>query len=237
MGDRTRLEYSLLALLARAPRTGSGLCRRLAELPLGGRGTSSGAVYPALKRLEAAGLVETSAKPRRADIAWYRYGDRYGSAWYMDRRPIHVGRCRLYHLTRQGWLVVRGWALEAIARRDMLACPETLLLKFMVLATVDRVPVLREPADASQPASFLSEYARVAEGIGVDLRARTRDRPWRFRIGSRDPTGRGPPAYEERLAAELLARLFETRSAWARRAARGFARASPPGRSTLDLDG
>ena len=54
----TTLEYALLGLVHAEPRSGYDLCKVFETTPMGHYSSSPGAIYPALKRLEGAGLVE-----------------------------------------------------------------------------------------------------------------------------------------------------------------------------------
>jgi len=54
----TTLEYALLGLLDRQPSSGYDIARRFAETPLAHFSSSPGAIYPALRRLERAGMVD-----------------------------------------------------------------------------------------------------------------------------------------------------------------------------------
>jgi len=115
--DRTPLEYGLMCLIARAPHSGSQLVRLLRRYPLAGTGKSPGAVYPALYRLEAAGLV-----------CWRRRRSSRGRDLF---RGEERGRgVREWGLTREGVSRLRGWATKRVTRREVLERPEHLLLRF-----------------------------------------------------------------------------------------------------------
>lgn len=55
----TPLSYALLGLVRMQPRSGYGLRKVFETTPLGGYSSSPGSIYPALKMLEKAGLLET----------------------------------------------------------------------------------------------------------------------------------------------------------------------------------
>jgi DNA-binding PadR family transcriptional regulator len=80
----TNLDHALLGLLFAEPRSGYGLRRVLQTTPLGAYSDSPGSIYPALRKLEAAGYLtggaaedgrgrrtlEPTARGKRALIAW-----------------------------------------------------------------------------------------------------------------------------------------------------------------------
>jgi len=133
----TRIEHMLLALLSRQPSTATALAKRLGKLPLGGRGTSSGAVYPAVRRLEAAGLVATSPRPPNEAEAVYRKRAR-GLVRGTSRGTRRATRgVRLHRLTNDGWMALREWAGRVPDRDEMRRRPDELLLRFLVLARLD----------------------------------------------------------------------------------------------------
>jgi DNA-binding PadR family transcriptional regulator len=59
----TRLGYALLGLLGLQPRSGYALRRVFDETPMGNYSSSPGSIYPALRSLERAGLVERGPAP------------------------------------------------------------------------------------------------------------------------------------------------------------------------------
>ena len=63
----TAFEHILLGLICRAPASGYDLKRVFAATPMGLYQPSSGALYPALRRLELRGLVQAQAPTGRAD--------------------------------------------------------------------------------------------------------------------------------------------------------------------------
>ncbi len=62
------LEFAILGLLQQSPMHGYELRKRLAEVLGGMRSISYGSLYPALKRLHAAGLVSSDESDRRAPL-------------------------------------------------------------------------------------------------------------------------------------------------------------------------
>lgn len=66
-GQLTAFEHILLGLICLAPSSGYDLKRRFATSPLGVYQPSSGALYPALRRLERKGLVRVHGAAGRTD--------------------------------------------------------------------------------------------------------------------------------------------------------------------------
>ncbi len=67
--ELTSFEHILLARICMAPASGYGLKRIFATTPMGLYQPSSGALYPALHRLELRGLVQAQASPDPGDHA------------------------------------------------------------------------------------------------------------------------------------------------------------------------
>ena len=80
----TPLSYALLGLMQMEPRSGYALRKVFETTPLGNYSSSPGSIYPALKSLEAAGLVET-------------------------RGPRDARGKGLYHLTSTGRDALEAW--------------------------------------------------------------------------------------------------------------------------------
>ncbi len=103
----TSLEYALLGLLHQQPRSGYDLRKVMATTALGNYSTSPGAIYPALRRLEAGGLIRgeiddsTLMRPRRVFT------------------PSDVGRA-----------VFREWLRAGISSEDVARRFDELMLRF-----------------------------------------------------------------------------------------------------------
>ena len=80
----TPLSYALLGLVQLEPRTGYALRKVFETTPMGNYSSSPGSIYPALKALETAGLVET-------------------------RGPETARGKGLYHLTGEGEAALGAW--------------------------------------------------------------------------------------------------------------------------------
>jgi len=196
---RTPLEYALMCLIARTPMTGSQISRLLTEYPLAGTGKSPGAVYPALYRLEAAGLV--CRRPRRpirfrSLEDWSRWraaphraagdGGRGG-----ERRGVQE-----FGLTHAGVAELRGWATRRVTRQEVFERPEHLLLRFSMCTG------LSGPTSARK---LVLQCRRVCGELAAELRGYI----------ERHRTESSPSA---RLAMECTLALLEARAQWSRRA-------------------
>lgn len=80
----TPLSYALLGLVQLEPRTGYALRKVFETTPMGNYSSSPGSIYPALKALEKAGLIET-------------------------RGPETARGKGLYHLTGEGAAALDAW--------------------------------------------------------------------------------------------------------------------------------
>ena len=106
MDALTPLTYSILVALADAPRHGYGIIKEIEERTGSGSAPSTGALYLALQRMEAAGLIEEAKK---------RAG------------PADDARRRYWSLTREGREVARAESRRLVAvlasarKKDLLA--------------------------------------------------------------------------------------------------------------------
>lgn len=109
----TSLGYALLGLVHLQPQSGYDLRKIFETTPMGHYSSSPGAIYPALKRLEKAGLIEGEV----AD------GD--------TLRPK-----RIYTSTAQGVEALREWVVQPLARDDLLRRDDELMLRFALMGSV-----------------------------------------------------------------------------------------------------
>jgi PadR family transcriptional regulator, regulatory protein AphA len=110
----TGFEQVLLGMIFVQPSTGYELKRRFATTPLGAYQPSSGALYPALDRLERRGLLASDALP-----------------------PADGGRPRrLYHLTEDGSRVHLDWVREPVVPETVAQDLGLHLLRFVMMAQV-----------------------------------------------------------------------------------------------------
>jgi DNA-binding PadR family transcriptional regulator len=110
----TTLGYALLGLLHQGPQSGYDLRKVFATTALGNYSSSPGAIYPALARLERAGLVESTVDRSRA------------------LRPR-----QLYRPSRAGSAAVRRWLSQAVTREDVERRVDELMLRFAFLWILD----------------------------------------------------------------------------------------------------
>lgn len=117
----TTLEHALLGLIEQAPISGYDLCKVFETTPMGHYSASPGSIYPALKRLEARGLIEgqvekaTTLRPRR-----------------------------MFELTVDGREELVRWVSQPVTRRDIVWAEDDVLLRFGFMdALVGRDDVVR----------------------------------------------------------------------------------------------
>jgi DNA-binding transcriptional ArsR family regulator len=181
-----------MCLIARTPMTGSQITRLLTTYPLAGTGKSPGAVYPALYRLEAAGLVcRRSRRPRHfrsfADVSSWKRG-----------YEVSEGRrfMQEFGLTHAGVDALRGWATRRVTRREVLERPEHLLLRFSLCTGLSGPTAARRVA---------LQCRRVCREAAAELSEHI----------ARHRRESSPSA---RLAMECTLALLDTRVEWSRRA-------------------
>jgi PadR family transcriptional regulator, regulatory protein AphA len=110
----TGFEHVLLGMIFSQPSTGYDLKRRFATTAMGVYQPSSGALYPALGRLERRGLLRSEAL-----------------------RPTGGGRLRrLYHLTEDGRQAHLGWVREPVVPETVAQDLGMHLLRFVMMAHV-----------------------------------------------------------------------------------------------------
>jgi len=107
---RTTLEYALIGLIRECPRSGYELRKVFVETAMAGYSGSPGAIYPALRRLEADGLIEGTEQPGGPG------------------RPR-----REYRLTPAGEAVLQEWLALPVTREDVALRLDELMLRFAFL--------------------------------------------------------------------------------------------------------
>lgn len=112
--ERTTLEYALLGLIREVPRTGYELRKIFVETAMAGYSGSPGAIYPALRRLEAGGLIAGIARPGG---------------------PGRPGR--EFRLTPAGEAVLQAWLARPVTRDDVALRLDALMLRFAFLGFAD----------------------------------------------------------------------------------------------------
>lgn len=106
----TTLAYALLGLVHQAPLSGYALMKTFQTTPMGQYSGSPGAVYPALRKLERAGLIQGKVE-RRASL-----------------RPR-----RVYHPTPKGRTALRRWLAPAVTVDDVALREPELMLRFALM--------------------------------------------------------------------------------------------------------
>jgi PadR family transcriptional regulator, regulatory protein AphA len=143
----TSFEHVLLGLICSAPSSGYDLKQRFASTPIGVYEPSSGALYPALRRLEQQGLVraQRQAQPDRSARQRRVY------------EPTEAGRA-----VHMAWL--RVLAAPATVSRDLPMHLMRFVMMEHLLPRADVLAFLRSLADAL--AAFtadLEKYAAAAD--------------------------------------------------------------------------
>ena len=103
----TTLEFALLGLIHQEAQSGYDLCKSFETTPMAHYSSSPGAIYPALKRLEARSLID---------------GEVEGDATLRPRK--------VYRLTPDGLDTLRGWSLHRVTRDDVVWNVDELMLRF-----------------------------------------------------------------------------------------------------------
>ena len=140
----TAFEHIVLGLICLAPSSGYDLKRRFASSPIGVYQPSSGALYPALRRLERKGLVRAQAADEGAR---------------QQARPRHV-----YEPTELGTAAHLSWLRAPVrpetAARDLGLHLMRFVLMEHVLAPAEVLSFLQGLADAM--AAFTAELEQAA---------------------------------------------------------------------------
>jgi len=136
------LGYALLGLLHQKERSGYDLRKVFAETAMGNYSSSPGAIYPALKRLEAGGLIRGKVE----------------EAGGLRRRCV-------YRLSPKGLAELKKWLARPIERTDVLRGVPELMLRF---AYLDRA--LGPEAAVSFLRNFGAVIKDYADGLQSYLR-------------------------------------------------------------------
>jgi DNA-binding PadR family transcriptional regulator len=116
--DPTPLEYAILGLLAERPRTGYAVRKVFEKTPMGHYSSSPGSIYPALRRLEEKGLVETDS-----------------SEGWSSRRV------RFFRPTGEGIAALKSWLKKPVGPNDVRDSMPELILRF---AFMDRLTTVKD---------------------------------------------------------------------------------------------
>jgi DNA-binding PadR family transcriptional regulator len=101
------LGYALLGLLHEQPLSGYDVKKIFASSPMASFSDSPGAIYPALRRLEAPGFVSSEI-----------------------RKSTGLRRRRVYRITTKGLAFLKSWQSKPIAEDDLVRSIGELLLRF-----------------------------------------------------------------------------------------------------------
>ena len=110
----TNLEYALLGLLHQLPQSGYDLRKIFATTAMGNYSSSPGVIYPALKRLEAKGLVESTIDDTK------------------ELRPR-----KLFSPSKQGRSLFRSWLTEEITVEDVGRRLDAVMLRLAFHSILD----------------------------------------------------------------------------------------------------
>lgn len=156
--ELTDFEHVLLGLVCAAPSTGYDLKHEFAATPLSVYQPSSGAIYPALRRLERRGLLRAEqGLPPGAN------GDGNG-----HRRRI------TYHVTGEGAAAHAAWVRQPVSQATIATDLPLHLMRFVMMERlVSRAEVLRFLAELRDAlASHLNGLERYAAAAATDLPGR-----------------------------------------------------------------
>lgn len=151
--ELTTFNLATLGMLHRAPRSGYDVRRELAATPVGPFSDSPGAVYPALRKLEAHGLI---AGRVAADDTL---------------RPK-----RVFRLTPKGRRVLEARLRAPVTRRDVIWSLDELMIRFVyaeeILGRAGTLELTR--AFLREVKAFTEEFAAYVEEVreGQSLTAR-----------------------------------------------------------------
>jgi DNA-binding PadR family transcriptional regulator len=146
----SRLGYALLGLIKTGPRSGYALRMVFETTPISTYSSSPGSIYPALKALEKAGLVE--------------------------QRPP-AGAKRVFHLTETGESALRTWLTAPVEQEEVGKRLDMALLRFAFLEVQqDRAATLSFldsfEAAAKANAASLERFLSGAGGTALSLQSR-----------------------------------------------------------------
>src|SRR5271168_2747322 len=122
------LGYALLGLVSQRPLSGYDVKKIFATTPMAGFSDSPGAIYPALGRLEKAGLVRSEVK-----------------------QMTGLRQRRVFRITPKGLASLKAWMAKPITEEDVVRRTGELLLRFafmdQTLGAERSVEFLREFAE------------------------------------------------------------------------------------------
>lgn len=104
------LGYALIGLVQEEPRSGYALRKVFENTPMGTFSSSPGSIYPALKKLVKAGVLE--------------------------HRPLASGGKKLFHITPQGAREMKAWLLVPVTKEEVAKSVDLALLRFAFLQNI-----------------------------------------------------------------------------------------------------
>jgi DNA-binding PadR family transcriptional regulator len=140
------LGCALLGLLHEQPRSGYDLCQLFAATPMARFSSSPGAIYPALKQLDARGLV-TGTRERAASL-----------------RPRQV-----YRPTRAGLAALTAWVSKPVTRDEVIFDADMLMLRFVFMDGLVRPALTRRFLETLS--ELVDAYVRELESFLPKVRA------------------------------------------------------------------
>ena len=139
------LSLAILGLISQQPQSGYDLRKVFSTTPMGHFSSSPGAIYPALRRIEAHGSVRPAARPEKN------------------------GRQRTtYQITRRGLAILRRHVSQPITRDDVIWRMDDLMLRF---AFMDRLVGRRRTLHfLAELASEIDRYLVTLRGYLADVK-------------------------------------------------------------------
>ncbi len=107
------LGYALLGLVSQQPLSGYDVKKIFATTPMAGFSDSPGAIYPALQRLEKAGLVRSEVK-----------------------QMAGLRQRRVFRITAKGLASLKAWMVKPITEEDVVRRTAELMLRFAFMDDV-----------------------------------------------------------------------------------------------------
>lgn len=142
------LGRALLGLLQQGESSGYDLRRTFTQTPMGTFSDSPGAIYPALARLEAEGLIQGRIE-----------------------RSAGLRRRRIFRLTPAGLSALERWLSSPVTRDDVVRGTEELMLRFGFIeqGLGEAAAVRFLQALQREVASYLPELKRYLEATGSSM--------------------------------------------------------------------
>lgn len=111
------LGYALIGLVQEEPRSGYALRKVFETTPMGTFSSSPGSIYPALKKLVKAGVLE--------------------------HRPLASGGKKLFHITQQGVREMKAWLIAPVTAEEVAGSIDLALLRFAFLQNIEEIEATR----------------------------------------------------------------------------------------------